>query len=145
MSLPFNHLPYLKVPGQRPPRPNRKYGTVQQPKNTVLLQPPTPPGLPSGGNPVLSVVFSDPHLKLPCSTLKPVRKWSAPCLSFRKKRYDILIILWKLPNTYLTLVKFSEILVGFIEMYLSMLGLKSLYSNFRLRWLVQNLSFSHIT
>ena len=75
-----------------PRKPSRKYGTVQQPKNTVLLQPPTPPGLPSGGSPVLSVVFSDPHLKLPCSTLKPVRKWSAPCLSFRKKRYDILII-----------------------------------------------------
>ena len=71
-----------------PRKPSRKYGTVQQPKNTVLLQPPTPPGLPSGGSPVLSVVFSDPHLKLPCSTLKPVRKWSAPCLSFRKKRYD---------------------------------------------------------
>ena len=79
----------LEVSGQRPPRPNRKYGTVQQPKNTVLLQPPTPPGVPSGGSPVLSVVFSD-NLKLPCSTLKPAfRKSSAPCLSFRKKRYDL--------------------------------------------------------
>ena len=58
----------LEVPGQRPQRPNRKYGTVQQPRVLVQVSP--------GSTAFLNAIDS----KFPNhSPPRRVRKWSAPC------------------------------------------------------------------
>ena len=94
-----NNKKNLEVPGQRPPRPSRKYGTVQQPINTVL-----PIHATSGSSSAfLNVIDSKYH---PRSSARPARKWSAPCLlgSLRKKRYIHIVIF------VLTLIFFSHVI-----------------------------------